>query len=368
MVFVFVLSIFFTIQIISYIDVDVKNIKHEQAGLLYEKKLFSLLLSVQTTRGMSNAYLNGKTELATKIEEEKSVSNRILQSLNSLESEYGEILQIRRSLDTLQSDIENINRIGLNQKSKTTFTAYTNIVESILTNMNDIADNTHLTIDENLVDNYLIRMMVLKIPEIIESLGRSRGLGSGIAAKQTINESQQTALKLFLQSISVNKTSIERAFSVLYRKDSHLEVEFSTVNKDAMDALENFITATEDELLNASSIRIGSTNYFSKGSQTIGAFKALHHKIEQKLSNDMEIHVESMETERLSETLLIAVLVLILLYLFIGFYLSVNGSIQILTSTLKAAEDNQDLTQDINLVSEDEMKLIANSINTLYPS
>ena len=82
----------------------------------------------------------------------------------------------------------------------------------------------------------------------------------------------------------------------------------------------------------------------------------------------MEIHVESMETERLSETLLIAVLVLILLYLYIGFYLSVNGSIHILTSTLKAAEDNQDLTQDINLVSEDEMKLIANSINTLYPS
>ena len=74
MVFVFVLSIFFTIQIISYIDVDVKNIKHEQAGLLYEKKLFSLLLSVQTTRGMSNAYLNGKTELATKIEEEKRKS------------------------------------------------------------------------------------------------------------------------------------------------------------------------------------------------------------------------------------------------------------------------------------------------------
>ena len=336
----------------------------ERDGLQYMVRLRPLFEHMAQTRGMTNAYLNGKSELLQKINAKRSTVNNELAALMNIDAQLSDVLSTKGRVKAIQDDWDNVTKNAFSMESSKAFAVHTAVIEKVIALKVLVLESSKLLLDPSLDSNFMANALSIRIPIVAENMGKARGLGAGIAAIGSFTPDSYLKLTSFINKIVHANVSMMHGFDVVFKNNAVLNQELSALRKSANDATNKFITLTKNKILDSDEINIGSADYFSKGTEAISANLKLYDSVMPALDALLLVRVGELKNKIIVNLVSSFLLLFGALYLFVGFHGSLIGSINRIKNAVHAMAEG-DLTVEVKIDSQDEMQYIATDMNMM---
>ena len=228
--------------------------------------------------------------------------------------------------------------------------------------MQSVSETSGIILNDEIDIHLLVDTMVNNIPVVAENLGKTRGLGSGIAASQKITNAQLTKLVSFIEIINRQNIAIAKHNSHAATFNPQLQEKISAATKNAITANSDFIHLTKTALIEAETISIDPVAYFKKGTETITANLQLFDLTIPVLQGRYQDLLSSAYLKRnlVSGGLLFVIAMTV--YFFCALYVSSRESINTIKDSLARISEG-DLSEQSHIDSKDEFGIIQKHIN-----
>ncbi len=356
--------IYFVFTLITSELKEIERSKQETKGIQYMLKIRPLFEYMAQTRGMTNAYLHGKTTLKDKILFKRSLVSQKLAELANTDSQLTKQLNTGNRVKNIQHSWEKIVQSAFTMKPKKAFAAHTAIIEDLLELKKYILESSMLLLDPSLDSNFMAQALGLRIPTLAENMGKARGLGSGIVTAGKFTPESFLKLSGFIQTIENANNAMMHGFDIVFENNAIIKQKLSLARQQANKATRQFILLTRNEILEPETVNIDAIDYFSQGTHAITANLALYDKAMPVLEEVLTKRISQRENEMYFNLTLSLLLLFTSVYLFSGFYHSLINSINTIKSAVHAIAKG-DLTTRVNLQAKDEMQLIATDMNMM---
>lgn len=344
----------------------ITRLEHEQQGLKQIIALRQIYQLIPQHRGLSQGALKGSQSAKQKL---PSLAQRIDQAFESLKPvldiESG--VNLRNDYEALTGQWEALKQDGLSLTPAASFARHTAIIMNLHNSLSTVADISGLSLDDQLTVALGTRAMVDDLLMASEYAGRSRGLGTGIAAAG--NSSAKLAAKLTANLQSTAKFTNQAGFEFSKLSAQGLTYSDATVStKDAaLEALQNFVAFTRAELLDKKTITVDAGKLFDTGTAAINKSFDLFDTLMNEIAQQISTNLAQTRTALWVGAAVTLTALMLLLYLGIGFYLSVTGSIRrIAEGAEKLAQGHLNTRLELNV--SDEMHGVQNAINHMAES
>lgn len=361
--FIFI-SLVFLLLITGLLSVIILNINQkielseaEIPGVEYIKAEMDLLIDVQIHRGLVYGYLNGSHKFKPQIyNSEKDISLDI-KKVDEINNKYK-----NGYWESIKNKWEDIKSESLNPDPQENFRKHTNLISEILFFMGYIELESKLILDPDIGTSAII----IRLPQLIEYLGQSRGLCAGNAARHNLTEEEKIKLLMLSGIFIYTSNDIFNEIKENFKKYRDISNNInSLIQKSKLD-IEYFL----DDVNNLTTKKITTASpekYFQSGTIAIESIL----KIFDSSINAMELiiknRVNNLKTFKLLLLLTFSLVILTTVYLFTGLYLSITSTISNLKTILnEVANDNLAVKADIK--TKDEMADIGLSINKMIES
>lgn len=335
----------------------------EQIGLRYMLKIRPLFEHMAQTRGMTNAYLKGKTELKQKIVAKRSIVSKELGDLINIDSQLGKILSTDERVNSIKNDWNDVANNAFTMKPRKAFDRHTAVIEKVLALKSYVFETSKLILDPSLDSTFIANALSLHIPALAENLGKARGLGAGIAASGSYIPEESVTLTSYIQNIKNANSTMMHGFNVIFSKNAFVAEKLSLLKANAANATETFMSSTNN-ILKSTKISIDASHYFTQGTQAISENLKLYDAVMPILDTLLDDRIHSAEIKIIINIVSSMFLLLAALYIMGGFQLSLMDSINRIKVAMHSIAGG-DLTKQVKLSAKDEMVFIADDMNLM---
>ena len=342
----------------------IDQVELEQQGLEYMQQLRPLLVNIAQTRGMTNAYMNGKNELLPKINDKRAEVARLINRLLKVDQQLGKVLSTGSVAHTIQTDWDSIVRDALSLKPTQAFAAHTALIEKVLALNTLVMENSRLLLDPSLNSNFMANVLGVRIPVLSENMGKARGLGAGIISRGSFTPETYLTLTRFIQNIENANNAMMHGLDVVFTNNPEAKQRLSSLRTMAGKATEDFVATSKKEVLQAETISMDAKDYFNMGTAAIAANLKLYDEVMKVLTSVLEQREADLQNTIVRNISLSLLLLLAALYIFAGFYRSMMTSINRIKDAVHVMAEG-DLTAKVELEAKDEMLLIATDMNMM---
>lgn len=339
----------------------------QKAGLDYNIALRTLVQQIQQHRGLSSGYLGGKLEQKEKMVLKQEEIRKAIEIIDNLDIKYSKTLATSEKWNVVKQEWNTLEKEIFALNLKDGISRHTDLIDEMLDLNSYVADNSKLVLQERLENYYLADIIINKLPLVAEYMGQARATGAGVAAKKTISKDESFKLLFLVQSINKSIYDTNRGMEIVFEKAPQIEEQLKDLYQSAYSSTNNLIATVNKDILESEVITLDSEEYFMFSTQTIDNIYNLINAESDILHNISDDDIDSLILKRTLFLLITIITLSLIVYLFIGFYLSVRRSLAIIEFiTSKVAEG--DLTQVIALKTKDETSAIENSLNKMIQS
>lgn len=247
----------------------------ERRGIVYLEPVRHFIQNAQAHRGMTNAYLSGNFSFASKIDAVEKKVDVIVADIDKIDRNYSQEFGTTQNWNQIKKDWLNIKNLWAKAKkspqsvnSKASFKTHTAFVNALLEFVLEIADASTLTLDPQIDTYYVMDIVYLRSLNVIENMGKIRGMGAGIASRQQATAAEVTALSILSTQVETALKDFEHDMQVLKgSKESYQQA------KPSMDKLQASIQSlnkmVNTSILQAEEITIDADHYFAEASKSI---------------------------------------------------------------------------------------------------
>jgi len=195
-------------EAISELDSDIAFAEKEQYGVKYHSQLIDLLQRLQEVRELTYILRNGDKAVADERQSKKEEVRHAIAQIDDVDRSFGTVLAVSQGWQDMKNNILSLLEIQKSQSSAEEFKRYSEVTHSLIDFMTNVDDNSNLIVDTQLDSNYLADAMVEVTPDIMETIGKMRGLTAGLLtsgkmpqqwAEEDIRELQELYYRLRTQ-------------------------------------------------------------------------------------------------------------------------------------------------------------------------
>jgi len=352
------------IKMVSAINDEIRLLQNEQQGLAYIKVVRQPLEHIQQHRGMTAVYLNGAAHFRDRIMNKRGDVDKYMATLQQVDKELGEAMKTAGLVSALQQQWDHIKANSMNQEASAAIKAHTTLVTGLLDLMRHVADASDITLDPHLDSSYMGAALVSGLPKVIENMGQARAVASGIAAKGEFTPQNFVRLSVLANNIESYFKDVRSGLKSGFEANPAIKQELGVAVDANNKAIEDMQALLRDKLLEAEKITVDSNTVFNTATLAISGSYKLYDAIVPKLEGLFISRIEADMAEEYVEIGLIVGVLAIVLYLFVGLYLSVVGNIA------KVGEVTQDMANGklktrLVMNTRDEMQQIAIDFNDM---
>jgi len=237
----------------------------QKESSIYISNLKELILATQTTRGLTNAYLNGNTASLLLIYNSRSNIKKAIGKMESTSLATDIVINTRAS--DISKALIKLNSIAFKQSPKKTFSDYTEQIEQILMLAQTISQRN--TKDLNPFGREASVIMMENMLPLTEYVGQLRGFGAGVAARGVVVRSDIEQIYLLVNEVTTLNTTLQEQMGGLIAKysaklPSSIKTEVATINK----AVKKYQFLASKTLLKTPK-KVDSDLYFEQGTELI---------------------------------------------------------------------------------------------------
>lgn len=371
-----IISILFAIPITlgSYFFVtktneEIQTIRFEQQGLKYVTPTQKLLKDIQQHRGLTSIYLGGNTSIAQTLALKGDEVDRDFLELERVDAEAGKFLRIKSEPSRIRDmkkewfDIKqafNNNTLTL----ESSFRTHTDLRQEIIFFMGDIADKSDLALDHNLNTSYLIETFINRVPIIGESMAQLRVSGLMLPQGKKLSQGEKQVFISLSNTANSYLQKTNRQMNAIIDEDPRLQKDLLPPLNDMTEATETLLKTIDERIVQAEVNTIEQDEFYKSTTVFIDRVFDFYTKTVPVLNTLLEEHITSHEKQRDLLFFSVGISLLLVIYLFIGFYLGVKMTI----TNLRNATGRMlkgDKGEDVSLNTKDEFAEIANAFNII---
>lgn len=339
---------------------QIRMMKNEQIGLEQVGELMPFMLKVQEHRGLVNGYLNGNREAKAQIEDKQAEVVRLAEQIEvnfrkeSLPQTYEKWTAIKKEWDGIRAAYEGL-------KAADSFDRHSALVAEVEALIVSSADESGLSLDNEISSYYIMRMIVEELPVLIESSAIIRGQGNGVLASGTLAD--KTAIQLQVEA-AISETALDNLNNSLAKLVNRADGELLQKGEQAEQVIRNFLVLLDRELLSGQGMKMSPDTYFAEGTTAIASAAEAFDLAAIELEHKLQERIRYAKAVRNQALWLTAVVLLLVASFYGAFYRSVMDTVRTLKQRAEAMAQG-DFSQDIILNTKDELQLVGIAFNEM---
>ncbi len=210
------MRLFLTITFLIF-NLEAKSLFSNDAqaqSSVYISSLKDLVIATQKTRGLTNSYLNGNDSALLLVYANRQEMKKAIGIMESLDMATDPIINSRAT--AISQALVSLNNKAFKQKPSLIFSNYTEQIAQILMLAQTVAKRSAKDLNP-FGEEVTVIMMEIILP-MTEYVGQLRGLGSGLAAKGSINKQELTKINVLTNEIENLNTQLQSKMSELTRE------------------------------------------------------------------------------------------------------------------------------------------------------
>ncbi|HEY9052848.1 MAG TPA: methyl-accepting chemotaxis protein [Gammaproteobacteria bacterium] len=344
-----------------------KNIQFDEQeirGVEYIAAVRQILEHIPQHRGMTAAYLNGDHSFETKIINKREQIDQHFSQLQGVDKTLGNLLDTGGKIDSLKTGWAQLKQKSMGMLPSESLSAHNQLLEDIIGLIAHVANSSNLILDPELDSFYLMDAVVNQLPLLTDTMGQARAIASGASANGSLHPERKIRLAVLMDRVSARNQSLGEGLKVAVKENLNIQTRLKGLDQLAVAKAGEFFNLLNREIMEPDSITIHADKVFAAGTEAIHAAFELYDVILPSLETVLQERTAAAKSSKQMAMATSLVVLLLIVYLFIGFYSTVTDSI---TRIMQAADQlaSGDLTARIKLDARDEMKQIADSFNKM---
>ncbi len=355
-----VLIYFFITEVNEGIDFASKEI----SGVHYIVPVRGVLESMQQHRGLAAALLNGDASFSEMLDAKEKQLTVLLAKVDVIDASTGKELRVSEKWSAIKRRWESLRSKNRNMSANDSTREHTEIIHSLMTLINDAADNSNLTLDPDLDSYYVMDAIVNRLPEISESLGQVRAIGSIIATRSAITPEERARMAMLQGSIDNALDATIHGLNLAFKVNPKLARELGSRPAEAKAAIEIFSSLLKDKFIHAEKIQMDPKQYFANATRVIDNVYGMHDALTPQLDTLLLQRIDRFSSKRFWILTFVALMLLLVAYLYGAFFQSVTRVVNSLDKATQAMS-NGNLALRAEVLGNDELARVAISFNSM---
>lgn len=351
--------------LISGIESKINVTKKEKVGLQYIDASRKLLESIQQHRGLLNAYLNGDYSFTENILNFESQIDKDIKAIENIDSVNWDMLESYELWGNLKGKWQNIKtEKKFNMQPQESFTRHTLLISDILSLITYIADSSNLFLDTEPGSYYLMDTILKNIPMTTEKIGQTRGIGTGVIAKKSLTIEEKVDLIILSGMIKSSSEDTQKNIKNAFQTNPVLKSQLEKLNQDYIVSINHYLNLLNTKIINEAIFDIKPSEFFIAATNTLQTSFTLYDVSSHNLDYLLQERIDKALVQKYVVMTFSIFVFMLVAYLFIAFYLSVNKTVSSMKSAALAMAKG-DLTVRLNLETKDELLLVGSSFNKM---
>ena len=343
---------------------DIEFAGHQLQGVQMLKPLNRSAQYLQQHRGLSAGLIGGNEGMRdARAAKEKETGDAIL----ATDAQLSPVLRDGAGWQKIRADWDSLRTQGLNWSVADNIKAHSALIDQMLLFMIETGDATEMTLDPRMDTFYMIDTVIVKMPAMLERLGQTRARGTGVLARKEIAPQMKIDIASTLAEMSNTLRAQNINLDKVMRFAPALSGALAGPGKDFSDNVGKVFTLVREDIL-SERFSTPAQDYFALTTKIIDdGYKTMFDVLIRELEE--QVNARKSQAERtLSLMLLLSLGVLILvIYLAVGMYYSVIGSVAIFSQGARRLAEG-DLTAAFATEGRDELHAAGQDFNSMAES
>ena len=318
----------------------------ELLGVRYNREIFPVIdLAQQLRRDATSKAASGITPAS-----QPEVLDKLKlaqQRLADIDAQLGAQLGTAKPFEVVKQAFDQAQTTSAAGKPMDdVFRAHSNHISALVSLLTAVTDASNLTLDPDIDSYYLMDASYFRMPDILESNGKLRGLGLGIMKAGAITPAQLDTLNALMPIATFQFNNMRDGLAKSYAFNPTL------ASKDESAATfgitESFYALVRNGVIDGKDYaKDTQESYLSLANMALDSQYTLLNRLQDELNTLLAKRVDAMRAELTVTTTILLVCLVMVVYLFYSFFLVTRGGLQLVQVHLqRIAEGDLSSTPD----------------------
>lgn len=326
----------------------------ECQGVAYERPTMKLLNDTLKHKELVNIHLLTKN---TNIEAITAMQNTIeedIQVVNTVDGLYKDSLKVSKDWKKLKDEWHVLKEHTLSFNVQQNFDEHGTFINNLNSLITTIGNASNLILDPDVDSYYLMDTVLTQIPQVAMNIGNTRGLALGVLQRKVLTPDEKTQMVVFNSQINTPLGTVQSDLQQVIQYNSKLKSQIDDPVQKFQTAATSFINLVSTKIISEKSIQLPSNELLDSSDAAYASIMEYHQAGMNSLESLLNIRRNTYVHRRNAMDLLIAFCLILVVYLFIGFYRSIIGSVALLSEAVKRIGQG-DCSQEVHLGTRDEI-------------
>ena len=216
------------------------------------------------------------------------------------------------------------------------FTLHQALAADLLALIAHVGDKSNLILDPALDSYYLMDSTLIRLPALTEEIGQIRELGKGIAGRKKITQEERTTLIYKLAGIQSHFDAIHAGAKVIYQQNPPLQTRMEGPITAYSEAFKNFQSQLTESYVVPEKIDVKLDAFTNSAAKLIEETQTFYMAESIYLEEIIVKRIEASTRIKYFVISFVLIFIVLLLYVFSAFYVSIMQAIRELQSVVKA--------------------------------
>ncbi|GBG03166.1 hypothetical protein AZSI13_24930 [Azospira sp. I13] len=340
------------------------ELQQERAGLALQLPALDLLLALHAHHGAFQGAAAEVPELQQALPQRRAAVSQALARVEELRRRHAEALGPQPAWDSLNARWQALAALAPEQEADGGLDAHLELSQLARAWIGQFSDDSRLRRDSDAAAAALVDNLSAKLPLLVESLGLARDAGLGAVARQRLKSGLRNRLTVVRGSLEpLIGWSLENTYKAVERRPdlkTALEGPSGALSSASL-GLQEVLTT---KVIDTTDFDISPAEYAARGDAAMAAVADLGRALVPAIDGILAERQRQLETVRNVVFGALALLLLAIIYGFVGAYISIMRGVHGLQQAA-AVMAGGDLRARVAIVSRDEVAEAASSFNRM---
>lgn len=338
--------------------------RSELTGTTYLQPLREILQDIIEQQLIAEQYLGGDQAFLTPLLLKNEELAQHLEAFKAFDLQYQDRYDTQTQVTILFNEWERLQAQLTLRSVPDSNAAHDRLIQAIRACMQRIGDQSGLILDPNIDSYYLMNALIETLPAHQAATARVAGAGGNAITRGTVSSEEKNTLTVVNSQLQETNTKINYSLGVVFSNNESLRPLLES-------AVRTFIQATEElsfqiilQVIRVETPTIDPSIFRQETERTLNASFSLWDQTSIQLDNVLNQRIGQAQNRRIFFISLITILVLVAVYLFLGFYRAVMDTVRAFQQAAGSMLTSNTLS-NVTIDTRDELGQVATSFNSI---
>ncbi len=351
-------------QLIVQLDKDIAIASAEIHGSRMLVPLRGLLDASLRHQGLARQLLSGDSARQAELREIEATVDAQLADLAALDQIGGGALQSPAELAELQAGWARLRERLPALRPAESDEQHSQLVAAIRRQITRVGDSSNLILDPELSSYYTMDIVLLRLPDSQELIARIERLVAAGIPQRSLGAAERVELTTLAGLLDTSAQAVERSAAVVGRASPASGARLAAALGQYRAGSQPFSALLHDQVISKASIVLPADQLERVAGAASQANRSLWDSANRELEQMLQARLDALNAKKYSSLAATLLALALVLYLLLGFYVSVMRTVRTLDATAQRMTAGEAVAA-VQLDSRDELGQVAHAFNNI---